>query len=129
MYALTHGRIYTSHEVLDNHAVVVADGLIERICPVDELPAGIEICDLGGAILAPGFIDVQLNGCGGVQFNDSLEAISAETLDIMQRANEKSGCTSFLPTLITCSDEFMKHGVDVMRSYLQKPASGARLAP
>lgn len=63
MYALTHGRIYTSHEVLDNHAVVVADGLIERICPVDELPAGIEICDLGGAILAPGFIDVQLNGC------------------------------------------------------------------
>ncbi|AHK20332.1 N-acetylglucosamine-6-phosphate deacetylase [Yersinia similis] len=120
MYALTHGRIYTSHEVLDNHAVVVADGLIERICPVDELPAGIEIRDLGGAILAPGFIDVQLNGCGGVQFNDSLEAISEETLDIMQRANEKSGCTSFLPTLITCSDEFMKHGVDVMRLYLQK---------
>lgn len=120
MYALTHGRIYTSHEVLDNHAVVVADGLIERICPVDELPAGIEIRDLGGAILAPGFIDVQLNGCGGVQFNDSLEAISEETLDIMQHANEKSGCTSFLPTLITCSDEFMKHGVNVMRSYLQK---------
>lgn len=120
MYALTHGRIYTSHEVLDNHAVVVADGLIERICPVDELPAGIEIRDLGGAILAPGFIDVQLNGCGGVQFNDSLEAISEETLDIMQCANEKSGCTSFLPTLITCSDEFMKHGVNVMRSYLQK---------
>ncbi|MDA5498767.1 N-acetylglucosamine-6-phosphate deacetylase [Yersinia aleksiciae] len=120
MYALTHGRIYTSHEVLDNHAVVVADGLIERICPVDELPAGIEIRDLGGAILAPGFIDVQLNGCGGVQFNDSLEAISEETLDIMQRANEKSGCTSFLPTLITSSDEFMKHAVDVMRSYLQK---------
>ncbi|CNH41242.1 N-acetylglucosamine-6-phosphate deacetylase [Yersinia pekkanenii] len=120
MYALTHCRIYTSHEVLDNHAVIVADGLIERICPADELPAGIEIRDLGGAILAPGFIDVQLNGCGGVQFNDSLEAISEETLDIMQRANEKSGCSSFLPTLITCSDEYMKHGVNVMHSYLQK---------
>ncbi|CNJ19679.1 N-acetylglucosamine-6-phosphate deacetylase [Yersinia aldovae] len=120
MYALTHGRIYTSHEVLDNHAVIVANGLIERICPADELPAGIEVRDLGGAILAPGFIDVQLNGCGGVQFNDSLEAISEKTLEIMQRANEKSGCTSFLPTLITCSDEYMKHGVDVMRSYLQK---------
>jgi N-acetylglucosamine-6-phosphate deacetylase len=120
MYALTHCRIYTSHEVLDNHAVIIADRLIERICPVDELPAGIEIRDLGGAILAPGFIDLQLNGCGGVQFNDSLEAISEETLDIMQHANEKSGCTSFLPTLITCSDEFMKHGINVMRSYLQK---------
>ena len=55
MYALTHGRIYTSHEVLDNHAVVVANGLIERICPADELPAGIEVRDLGGAIPGPRF--------------------------------------------------------------------------
>ncbi|MEY4474411.1 MAG: N-acetylglucosamine-6-phosphate deacetylase [Pseudomonadota bacterium] len=120
MYALTHCRIYTSHEVLDNHAVIVANGLIEYICPADELPAGVEIRDLGGAILAPGFIDVQLNGCGGVQFNDSLDAISEETLNTMQRTNEKSGCTSFLPTMITSSDEFMKHAIGVMRSYLQK---------
>ncbi len=38
----------------------------------------------------------------------------------MQQANEKSGCTSYLPTLITSSDEFMKQGVDVMRDYLEK---------
>ncbi|ANM76594.1 N-acetylglucosamine-6-phosphate deacetylase [Serratia marcescens] len=120
MFALTHGRIYTGHDVLDDHAVIIADGLIEKVCPVAELPAGIETRDLGGAILAPGLIDVQLNGCGGVQFNDSLEAISEETLEIMQRANEKSGCTSYLPTLITSSDEFMKHSVDVMRAYLKK---------
>lgn len=120
MFALTHGRIYTGHDVLDDHAVIIADGLIERVCPAAELPAGIETRDLGGAILAPGLIDVQLNGCGGVQFNDSLEAISEETLEIMQRANEKSGCTSYLPTLITSSDEFMKHSVDVMRAYLKK---------
>ncbi|CAH3473803.1 MULTISPECIES: N-acetylglucosamine-6-phosphate deacetylase [Serratia] len=120
MFALTHGRIYTGHDVLDDHAVIIADGLIERVCPAAELPAGIETRDLGGAILAPGLIDVQLNGCGGVQFNDSLEAISEETLEIMQRANEKSGCTSYLPTLITSSDEFMKHSVEVMRAYLTK---------
>lgn len=120
MFALTHGRIYTGHDVLDDHAVIIADGLIEKVCPAAELPAGIETRDLGGAILAPGLIDVQLNGCGGVQFNDSLEAISEETLEIMQRANEKSGCTSYLPTLITSSDEFMKHSVDVMRAYLKK---------
>ncbi|AJI94042.1 N-acetylglucosamine-6-phosphate deacetylase [Yersinia ruckeri] len=120
MYALTHGRIYTGHEILDNHAVIVANGLIERVCPEADLPAEIEKRDLGGAILAPGFIDVQLNGCGGVQFNDSLEAISEETLEIMQRANEKSGCTSYLPTLITCSDDYMKHGIKVMRAYLKK---------
>lgn len=53
MYALTHGRIYTGHEILDDHAVVIADGLIERICPADSLPAGMETRDVGGAVIAP----------------------------------------------------------------------------
>ncbi|MBN3200484.1 N-acetylglucosamine-6-phosphate deacetylase [Pectobacterium brasiliense] len=118
MYALTHSRIFTGHQILDNHAVVIADGLIERVCPLAELPAGIEQHDLSGAFLAPGFIDLQLNGCGGVQFNDSLDTISVKTLEIMQKANERSGCTSFLPTLITSSDAFMKHSIDVMRDWL-----------
>ncbi|MFI3308307.1 N-acetylglucosamine-6-phosphate deacetylase [Ewingella allii] len=120
MYALINGRIYTGHDVLDNHAVVIADGKIERVCLAAELPANMETRDLDGASLAPGFIDLQLNGCGGVQFNDSLEAISVKTLEIMQKANEKSGCTSYLPTLITCSDDYMKHGINVMRDYLKK---------
>ncbi|PDO83712.1 N-acetylglucosamine-6-phosphate deacetylase [Kosakonia sacchari] len=120
MYALTQGRIYTGHEILDDHALVIANGLIERLCPLAELPTGIEQRSLNGAILAPGFIDVQLNGCGGVQFNDTAEAVSVKTLEIMQQANEKSGCTSYLPTLITTSDELMKQGVQVMRDYLAK---------
>ncbi|MBS0848610.1 N-acetylglucosamine-6-phosphate deacetylase [Citrobacter sp. JGM124] len=120
MYALTHGRIYTGHDILDGQAVVIADGQIQQITPVDALPAGIETRHVGGAIIAPGFIDVQLNGCGGVQFNDSPDAVSLATLETMQRANERSGCTSFLPTLITCSDELMMQGVQVMREYLSK---------
>ncbi len=120
MFALTHGRIYTGHEILDDHAVIIANGLIERVCPRSDLPAGIETRDVGGAIIAPGFIDVQLNGCGGVQFNDSADAVTVETLEIMQKANERSGCTSYLPTLITSSDELMKQGVKVMREYLAK---------
>ena len=118
MYALTHGRIFTGHEILDDHAIIVANGLIERICPLADVPANVEQRSVNGAILAPGFIDVQLNGCGGVQFNDTAEAVSVETLEIMQKANEKSGCTSFLPTLITTSDDLMKQGVRVMREYL-----------
>ena len=120
MYALTHGRIFTGHEILDDHAIIVANGLIERICPLADVPANVEQRSVNGAILAPGFIDVQLNGCGGVQFNDAAEAVTVETLEIMQKANEKSGCTSFLPTLITTSDDLMKQGVRVMREYLAK---------
>ena len=120
MYALTLGRIYTGHEILDDHAIIVANGLIERICPLADVPANVEQRSVNGAILAPGFIDVQLNGCGGVQFNDTAEAVTVETLEIMQKANEKSGCTNFLPTLITTCDDLMKQGVRVMREYLAK---------
>ncbi|RNM06158.1 N-acetylglucosamine-6-phosphate deacetylase [Dickeya undicola] len=118
MYALTNSRIFTGHQILDDYAVVVADGLIEAVCHTHELPDNLPRRDLAGALLAPGFIDLQLNGCGGVQFNDALDNITVKTLDTMQRANEKSGCTSFLPTLITSSDEFMRHGIGVMRAWL-----------
>ncbi|ACS84918.1 N-acetylglucosamine-6-phosphate deacetylase [Musicola paradisiaca] len=118
MYALINGRIFTGHQVLDAHAVIIADGVIHQVCSVQDVPPDLHQRDLAGALLAPGFIDLQLNGCGGVQFNDSMETISVKTLEVMQRANEKSGCTSFLPTLITSSDAFMKHSVEVMRAWL-----------
>ncbi len=120
MYALVNGRIFSGYEILDNHAVVIAEGKIERVCPREALPANVEQRDVAGAVIAPGFIDLQLNGCGGVQFNDDIDALSIETLEIMQRTNEKAGCTSFLPTLITSSDELMKRAIDTMRAYLKK---------
>lgn len=120
MFALVNGRIYSGHQILDNHAVVIANGRIDRVIPRESLPADVEQRDVSGAIIAPGFIDLQLNGCGGVQFNDDIDALSVETLEIMQRANEKSGCTSFLPTLITSSDELMQRAIETMRAYLHK---------
>nr|ELR5215035.1 N-acetylglucosamine-6-phosphate deacetylase [Providencia rettgeri] len=120
MYALTNCIIYTGHERLDNHAVIIDGKIIKDVCPVAELPANIPHHDLQGAILSPGFIDLQVNGCGGVQFNDNKENVTLKNLDIMQKANERTGCTSYLPTLITCSDELMKHGVEVMTEYLKE---------
>lgn len=120
MYAITKSRLFTGYAMLDNHAVVIDGERIVAVCPEADLDAGIEKRELPGTILSAGFIDVQLNGSGGVQFNDTAENVSVETLEIMQKANERSGCTSFLPTLITCSDALMKQGVEVMRAYLAR---------
>lgn len=114
MYALSNCKIYTGSDVLTDHAVIVENDLIQSIVPVAELPKGIEVKDLNGANLSPGFIDLQLNGCGGVMLND---AITAETMQIMHEANLKSGCTSFLPTLITSSDEDMRAAISAAREY------------
>lgn len=114
MYALTNCRIYTGDDVLDNHAVIVDGMQISTVCPVTDIPADAKQIDLDGANLSPGFIDLQLNGCGGVMFNDE---ITADTLQIMHQANLKSGCTSFLPTLITSTDEDMRQAVAAEREY------------
>ncbi|ASF99429.1 MULTISPECIES: N-acetylglucosamine-6-phosphate deacetylase [Vibrio] len=114
MYALTNCKIYTGSDVLVDHAVIINNELIEAVCPIADLPQNIATQDLNGANLSPGFIDLQLNGCGGVMLNDE---VTATTMQIMHKANLKSGCTSFLPTLITSSDEDMRKAISAAREY------------
>ena len=116
-YAFTNGVIYTGYEILYGHAVIVENDLIKAVVPEEELPNGIQQVNLNGNNLTAGFIDLQLNGCGGVMFN---EQTTVETLEIMQATNLKSGTTSYLPTFITSPDEGMKSAVKVMRDYLAK---------
>ncbi|RXJ74728.1 N-acetylglucosamine-6-phosphate deacetylase [Veronia nyctiphanis] len=117
MYALTNCRIFTGSDVLNNHAVVIKNGNIEAVCPEDALQQDIEKRSMDGAYVSPGFIDLQLNGCGGVMLNDE---ITGDVIQTMHLANLKSGCTSFLPTLITTSDADMKEAIRVARDYQEK---------
>lgn len=116
MYALTNCTIYTGFAVLQDHALTIAHERIQAIFPVEDLPADCECIDLQGAAITPGFIDLQLNGCGGVMFND---AIAPETLDVMHQTNLRSGTTSFLPTLITTSDDDMRAAIATVQAYRQ----------
>lgn len=116
-YALTNCVIYTGEKVLYQHAVVVKNDRIDAIVHQKDLAEDLPKVDLNGANLTAGFIDVQLNGCGGVNFN---EDITVDTLELMQATNLKSGTTSYLPTFITSPDDGMKVAVQVMRDYLAK---------
>lgn len=116
-YAFINSTIYTGYEVLHHYAVVVEQDKIKAIIPQQELDPHIKTIDLQGNNLTAGFIDLQLNGCGGVMFNDQT---SVRTLEIMQETNLKSGTTSFLPTFITSPDEDMKSAVKIMTEYLSQ---------
>ncbi|MCL9782573.1 N-acetylglucosamine-6-phosphate deacetylase [Vibrio sp. S4M6] len=117
MYALTNCNIYTGRDVLREHAVIIDGDMISDICASADVPQDMNSIDLEGANLSPGFIDLQLNGCGGVMFNDD---ISIGTIHTMHQANLRSGCTSFLPTLITTSDQDMNKAIEVTRQYQQQ---------
>lgn len=114
MYALIPSTIYTPWQTLEHHALLVDGDRILDIIPTSTLPSDCPTIDLAGQSIAPGFIDLQLNGCGGVMFNDT---IAAATLDTMHRTNLRSGTTSFLPTLITTSDADMMAAIEVVEAY------------
>lgn len=96
--ALVNGKIFTGEQWLEHHALIIDGDSISAICPQDELPHVDEQIDLQGMRLLPGLIDTQVNGGGGVLFND---APTVETLRTMGEAHRRFGTTGFLPTLIS----------------------------
>jgi len=98
LVALVNGRVLTATGVEDGRAVLVDGGKIAGVVPMAEVPASAERSDLDGGLLVPGYIDTQVNGGGGVLFND---APTPETIAAIGAAHRAYGTTGFLPTLIS----------------------------
>ncbi|MEI9429247.1 N-acetylglucosamine-6-phosphate deacetylase [Mesorhizobium sp. Cs1299R1N3] len=97
-FALTGARIFDGDDWHEGAALVVRDGLVEAMLPQGALPGDIRVIDTGGGMLVPGFVDIQVNGGGGVMLNDHPDVASIETIC---RAHAPFGTTALLPTLIT----------------------------
>ncbi|MDC0609422.1 N-acetylglucosamine-6-phosphate deacetylase [Vibrio sp.] len=117
MLALINCQILTGYDSLRDIAVLIEKDKIQSLISPKDIPLDTKIIDLDGAYLSPGFIDLQVNGCGGVMFNDSP---SLDTLYHMQATNLKSGTTSFLPTLISDSDQKIQEAVLACDEFMQK---------
>lgn len=83
---------------LHDGAVLAAEGRIQAVLPRGEVPAEAARVPLGDVDLAPGFVDVQVNGGGGALFNDAPDLACLETI---AAAHLRFGTTTLLPTLIT----------------------------
>jgi N-acetylglucosamine-6-phosphate deacetylase len=98
--ALQPTRVLTPEGFRTGWCVVIEDGRIAAVLSAGDCPSGVPKRVLEGDLL-PGFIDLQVNGGGGVLFNDhpTVEGIAA-----IGAAHRRFGTTGFLPTLI--SDDF-----------------------
>ena len=104
MLVLVGARLFDGEKFLDDHAVVVDGARIAAVTPYAERPQG-EVRDLAGGLLAPGFIDVQVNGGGGVLFNDDP---SAAGIARIAAAHRNYGTVGLMPTLVTDAPEKLK---------------------
>lgn len=98
MYALVNATLESPDGPLADHALVVEGECIAALLPERELPGSLRRIDLGGGTLAPGFIDLQVNGGGGVLLNDDP---SPEAFARVAAAHRRSGTTALLPTIIS----------------------------
>lgn len=89
-------------------ALVLRDGVVEGIAAASDLPSGSEAVSVDG-MLVPGFIDLQVNGGGGIMLNDRQDV---EAIRTICAAHAPFGTTALLPTLITDTAEVTRTAIE-----------------
>jgi N-acetylglucosamine-6-phosphate deacetylase len=120
--ALVNARVLADEGFIEGRAVLVEGGRIAAIvAESDPRVKDAERHDLAGAMLLPGFIDAQVNGGGGVLFND---APTVQTLRTIGRAHRRFGTTGFLPTLISDDLSVIAAAIGAVREALDARVPG-----
>jgi N-acetylglucosamine-6-phosphate deacetylase len=120
---LRNARILAGDDFRDDLAIVIESGritaLISDAAPM--LGQADEQVDLGGGWLLPGFIDAQVNGGGGVLFNNRPDVATLRTL---AQAHRRFGTTGLLPTLISDDVQVMRAAIAATRQAISEGVPG-----
>jgi N-acetylglucosamine-6-phosphate deacetylase len=104
-FAVVADAMFDGAALREHWAVIVEQGRIAALLRRGEVPPDLATHALpDGAWLAPGFIDVQVNGGGDVLFNN---AANPDAITAIAAAHRRFGTTALLPTLITDNDDKM----------------------
>jgi len=119
--AYSGADIFDGNALIADHALLVRAGRIADIVPGDSIPAEAKTISLNGGTIAPGFVDLQVNGGGGVMLN---AAPSVATLATMAQAHLSLGTTAFLPTLITDTPAKTRAAIDGVEQAINQGVAG-----
>ena len=120
--ALVNGRVLRDDTLTEGQCVLVEGARIAAIVDADDPRCrAAQRYDLGGGLLLPGFIDSQVNGGGGVLFNDSP---SVEVIRAIGAAHRRFGTTGFLPTLISADLDVVARAISAVRGAIQAGVPG-----
>jgi N-acetylglucosamine-6-phosphate deacetylase len=113
LHAIVADYVFDGSIKHESAAVVIEGSKINCVRPQAELPGELPNQRLPpGAWLAPGFIDLQVNGGGDLLFNNSP---TPDTIMAIAAAHRKLGTTGFLPTFITDTREKMRAALAAAR--------------
>lgn len=122
MKALVNGRVLVDGRIVEDRAVLLqGDRIAAVVEPSDPRVRGAQSHDLSGELLLPGFIDAQVNGGGGVLFND---APTVESIRAIGEAHRRFGTTAFLPTLISDDIDAIRLAIAAVRAAIEQQVPG-----
>jgi N-acetylglucosamine-6-phosphate deacetylase len=121
LLAFRNGRMLTEAGIEIGRNLLVRDGRIEAVVGAREIVGADRTIDLEGHLLAPGFIDTQVNGGGGVLFNGDP---SVESIAAIGDAHRRFGTTGFLPTLISDDLHVVKRAIHAVREAIERGVPG-----
>src|SRR5665647_1196056 len=117
-----NGQVVTPHGIIKNATVIVRSGIIETVAEGDlDVPGATEL-DAKGQYIAPGLIDIQINGFLGVDFSD--QNLTIEELRSATKALWKVGVTTFLPTVITNDQTNLEKSFSILAGALDDEEIG-----
>ncbi|WP_339617615.1 N-acetylglucosamine-6-phosphate deacetylase [uncultured Gilvimarinus sp.] len=119
--ALVGARIFTGDKFLDNQVLIIDGDKLIFTAGNDNVVHDADIIDLDGGIIAPGFIDLQVNGGGGSFFTNDT---SVSALQTMLDGHRPTGTTSMLPTLISDTRDTHQAGVRAVADAVTSGMSG-----
>src|SRR6202165_4157356 len=120
--ALVNGRRVSPGGLVSGQTLLLSGARIEALVdPKDPRCAGAVTLDLEGHLLLPGFIDVQVNGGGGVLFNDDP---GPESIRAIGAAHRLFGTTGFMPTLISDDIDTIGRALAAVQSALDAGMPG-----
>lgn len=120
LFALVGATIFDGNKLIQDHAVLI-DGAAVQIIPAAGLPQYCDRRQLAGGTLMPGFVDLQVNGGGGVMFNADP---GLATLETMSAAHRSLGTRAFLPTLITDTPEITAAAISAVEEAIAAKVPG-----
>jgi N-acetylglucosamine-6-phosphate deacetylase len=119
--ALTAARLHDGTALREGHAVLVEGADVLDVLPRGKVPDDVPLTDLGSGTLVPGFVDLQVNGGGGVLLNERPDADGVRAIAAAHRA---FGTTALLPTVITDAPEVMRAAAEGVRRARQEGVPG-----
>jgi len=120
-FAISAPSVFDGAQFLPDHCVIIQQGMVTQLLPISQCPTTIENVALTQGVLAPGLIDLQVNGGGDVLFNNSP---CQETLITMLDAHRATGTTSLMPTLVSDTHEIQVQGVAAVRVAISDGTQG-----